>query len=67
MPSHVLSIFAHPELYLDPGSGSLIVQLLLAAFLGVGITIRLFWKRITTFFNRSKSIVTPSVDEEDDQ
>ncbi len=32
--------------YLDPGTGSLIVQLLVAGLLGVALTIKLFWRRI---------------------
>ena len=32
--------------YLDPGTGSYLIQLLLAAFLGIGIGFRLFWGKI---------------------
>jgi hypothetical protein len=38
--------------YLDPGSGSYLIQLLLAGLLGAGITIRMFWGRIKSFFTR---------------
>lgn len=35
--------------YIDPGTGSYILQLLLAAFIGVSVGIRIFWKKIKTF------------------
>ena len=63
----IMSVYAHPPLYLDPGSGSLLVQILLAALLGAGVTVRLFWKRIAAFFGRDKSSVTSSIEEEDDE
>ncbi len=41
--------------YLDPGSGNLILQLILGAVLGLGVVIRLFWKNIKNFFTRGKA------------
>ena len=41
--------------YLDPGSGSMILQLILGAVLGLGVIIRLFWKNIKNFFTRGKA------------
>lgn len=38
--------------YLDPGSGSLIVQLILAALLGIGVFVRIQWNRIKKLFGR---------------
>lgn len=35
-----------PLAYLDPGSGSVLIQLVLAALLGAGVALRLFWTRI---------------------
>jgi len=32
--------------YLDPGTGSMIVQALIAALVGVGITIKVYWAKI---------------------
>ena len=42
-------------LYTDPGSGTLILQLLIAAFLGVFFYIRFFFKRVGGFFSRKKT------------
>jgi len=36
--------------YLDPGTGSYILQLVLAALLGTAFAVKLFWLRIKTFF-----------------
>jgi hypothetical protein len=38
--------------YLDPGSGSYLLQLLLAALFGGLFVIRMSWGRIKTFFKR---------------
>jgi hypothetical protein len=36
--------------YLDPGSGSYLIQLLIATLLGGAFVIKAFWRQITTFF-----------------
>jgi hypothetical protein len=41
-------------LYTDPGTGTLILQLLIAAFLGVFFYIRFFFKRVGGFFSKKK-------------
>lgn len=38
--------------YLDPGSGSFIIQVLVASFLAGLIVIRSFWSRITGLFRK---------------
>jgi hypothetical protein len=35
-----------PEEYLDPGSGSFIIQILLASLVGVGFAFRSFWGKL---------------------
>lgn len=37
-------------LYLDPGSGSFLIQLLLAVILGAGVAIRIYWNKIKGLF-----------------
>ena len=53
--------------YLDPGSGSLLVQLLAAGLLGgIGIAIKLFWGRIKAFIKGEKYVPPqPPVEEEE--
>ena len=36
--------------YLDPGTGSYIFQIVLAAIVGLGFVIKVYWKKITGFF-----------------
>ena len=61
--SHLLSGFARPDLYLDPGSGSVLLQLLLAAVLGIGVVLRTQWSKIKTLFGAKDT----SQEDEDDE
>ena len=46
--------------YLDPGTGSLILQALVATLAGAVIAITAYWKRIRAFFRRSSRDSEPS-------
>lgn len=50
-----------PLPYLDPGSGSILIQLLIAALLGIGVVVRASWGKIKGWFG-----VKPKADEDDD-
>ena len=50
--SCLMSPSAHA--YLDPGSGSMMLQLLLAGLAGMALGAKMFWRRILAFFRRSK-------------
>ncbi len=39
-------------LYIDAGTGSIIIQGLIAAFAGAAVTARLYWSRIKRTFGR---------------
>lgn len=41
-----------PSVYLDPGSGSIIIQLIIATILGLGVVIRSQWSKIKKFFGK---------------
>ena len=56
----LLSGFGDKLAYLDPGSGSFLLQLLIAALLGVGITLRATWSKI----KRLLGIKSDEVDED---
>jgi hypothetical protein len=45
--------------YIDPGSGSFFVQMLLAGILGAGMAIKAYWTRIKSFFGGSKPAPPP--------
>ena len=53
--SILTSIVASPVLYLAAGSGSMLIQILLAALLGAGVAIRIFWRNIKAFFTGKKT------------
>ena len=38
--------------YIDPGTGSYVLQVLLAAFFAGAYALKVFWTRISTFFNK---------------
>jgi hypothetical protein len=62
---HLLdSLLPKPVLYLDPGSGSFILQVLLASILGAGFAIKVYWKKIIGFFKKGKP--EQNADEESD-
>lgn len=53
--------------YLDPGTGSLIIQAIVAALAGAVVVITSYWQKIRTLFRRSsrgseRSNTTPSDD-----
>ena len=51
-----------PLPYLDPGSGSFLIQLAIAALLGLGIALRASWGKIKGWFG-----IKPKTDENDDE
>ncbi len=53
----IFSFFVFPKsayAYLDPGSGSMILQLLLAGLAGAFVVLKLFWHRVLALFGISK-------------
>jgi hypothetical protein len=51
-------------LYLDPGSGSFLIQLLIAAIAGLSIAIGANWSKLKRFLNKNKK--KTDTDEDDD-
>lgn len=41
--------------YIDPGSGSMFLQLLLAGLAGIGVAAKLYWRRFIGIFRRSST------------
>ncbi len=54
-------------LYLDPGSGSFLIQLLLAAILGISVATRLYWGKIKGAFIKKNSPSSPDAEGEDSE
>lgn len=46
----LINLFVKPIFYLDPGSGSVLIQIIIATILGGLITIRVFWSRLIARF-----------------
>ena len=40
------------EAYLDPGSGSMLLQILLGGVASIAVIGKLYWNRVTSLFNR---------------
>lgn len=53
-------------LYLDPGSGSFLLQLLIGALMGGLLAVKIYWRKIKAFFKReTPSETTENNDEEE--
>lgn len=37
--------------YIDPGSGSYVLQLIIAGLLGAGVAVKIYWRRIKAFIS----------------
>jgi len=46
-------LFDEAFAYIDPGSGSLIIQTLIGALVGITIAVRVYWERIKMKFSSS--------------
>jgi hypothetical protein len=61
--NHLLDFFAplaRERAYLDPGSGSILLQLVIAAALGAAFAVKVYWKKIKGAFSKNKDGVDPS-------
>ena len=41
--------------YLDPGTGSMMIQAIIAGVTGAAVIMRLYWAKVTAFFGREPS------------
>ncbi len=48
--------------YIDPGTGSYVIQLAIAAFVGVMFSLRIFWKKIVRLFKKGGPVQPKSDD-----
>lgn len=49
--------------YLDPGTGSLIIQGIIGAIAAIGVTSRLYWYRIKAYFNGDQNRTNETEDD----
>jgi len=59
----LLLIVQPAHAYLDPGTGSIILQGLIAAVAAVAVTGKLYWEKIKSFFSRKEIPEEPSEEE----
>jgi len=50
----LLSIPAPAFAYLDPGTGSMIVQAIIGVVVGALIVLKLYWRKFISFFSRRR-------------
>jgi len=50
--SGVLLFPRHAYGYIDPGTGSYVFQIIIAAFVAVSFAVKIFWHKIKGFFSR---------------
>ncbi|HEB88773.1 MAG TPA: hypothetical protein ENI85_04310 [Deltaproteobacteria bacterium] len=55
-----LAIAPPAQAYLDPGTGSMILQVILGGVAGLVVAGKLYWKRVKEFFGRPGTKATPS-------
>jgi len=48
------------EAYLDPGTGSMAIQLILGGIVAVLATVRIYWDRVRSFAFRRRSVESDS-------
>lgn len=46
--------------YIDPGTGSVLIQGIIAAVAAVGVTLKLYWHRLIGFFRRRTGDAEPT-------
>ncbi|MFL7869099.1 MAG: hypothetical protein AB8I58_09740 [Anaerolineales bacterium] len=63
----LISGFGDKLAYLDPGSGSFLLQLLIAALLAAGIALRASWGKIKKLFGIKPEVDEDAEDEESDE
>ena len=61
VPIHVNSAAA----YLDPGTGSIMLQSLLALLAGAAVTLKFYWAKVKSFFAHGKAEPANTADERD--
>jgi len=62
----LLQVMLHVLAYIDPGTGSIILQALVASVVGAAIAVKLFWHRILKFMGIRKSIDPDPTDKRGD-
>tara|TARA_B100000787_G_scaffold48900_1_gene35164 strand:- start:6741 stop:6941 length:201 start_codon:yes stop_codon:yes gene_type:complete len=53
--SFIIIFFStHAYAYIDPGTGSIILQAIIGAIAATSLTIKIYWQKIKVFFKKKK-------------
>lgn len=65
VPAFFIVIFSpiQAHAYLDAGSGSIVVQAIIAVFAGAAFAIKIYWRKLRYFFSKNKRAKTEKVEE----
>jgi hypothetical protein len=50
----LLTLAVNAEAYLDPGTGSMMLQVILGGIAAIGVAIKLYWHKLRVFFGGAK-------------
>ena len=53
----LLTISINAEAYLDPGTGSMMLQVILGGIAAIGVAVKLYWHKLRVLFGASKKEV----------
>ena len=54
-----LAVFTSPAAaYIDPGTGSLIIQSIIGAIAAIAVTMKLYWHKFKVFFKKKETVIT---------
>ena len=48
----ITQVFGAVIMYIDPGTGSIIFQALVGGIMVLGLTVRVYWRKVRSLFNR---------------
>ena len=57
-----LFFLSKAQAYIDPGSGSIILQALLGALAAAGVSISIYWNKLKDFFKTNKNKDSNKID-----
>ena len=63
----LLACWSPAHAYLDPGTGSVLIQGLIASVAAAGVVARLYWHRLTAFFASRKNQKPPQSEDVSDE
>jgi hypothetical protein len=52
----LIAVSSPAHAYIDPGTGSLIIQSIIGAIAAVGVTLKLYWHKLKVLVSKKKSI-----------